>query len=125
MPTRGQLVNTLSNNPTHRLVVVDDELIKRANQRRRISAAFVWSRVDTRYPGDQVIPDTVPGAASAADPNLPAAADEETPRHQLGDGPDMVDIRTLVRVNDDPSSTGRHAALDPEVLRQLEAAGAR
>lgn len=93
------------------LTVADDRAIDRARQSRRIAAAFVWSRVSITPPPDVIIAEPVPGKPS---------------RHELGAAASMVDIRTLgVRIRDDMTSTGRHAALAPEVLAQLEAAGAR
>ncbi|HJP80579.1 MAG TPA: hypothetical protein VJ914_40280 [Pseudonocardiaceae bacterium] len=112
-------MNTVTKDPTARsaLVVVDEYLIQQARERRRISSAFIWSRVPVRYPGDQVIPGTAP------EPRAEQAPVAE-PRHVLGAGPDMVDIRTLVPVRDDLTSTGRHAALDPAVLAALSGARA-
>lgn len=92
------------------LTVADDRAIDRARQSRRIAAAFVWSRVSITPPPDAVIAEPAPANPS---------------RHELGAAPTMVNIRKLVSVRDDITSTGRHAALDPRVLAALEAAGAR
>lgn len=119
MHTRGQLVNTLSKNPIHPLVVVNDELVERACQRRRISAAFVWSRIGVRYAGDQRFGDPAPqqeGQAPTADtPAVEAAV--TGPRHGLGGNPALVDIRALgVTIRE---SHSRHAKLDAEVAEAL------
>lgn len=90
---------------------------KSPEQARRIGAAWAWKRVPLVYPGD--VPTPAPQLPSEPEPTA-----EEQPKHTLGAGPEMVDIRALVPVYDDVSSTGRHHALAPAVLAALSKAGA-
>jgi hypothetical protein len=109
-------------------MVVDDDLVERARQRRRISAAFMWSRIGVRYGGDQRFDDPAPRQESQRqqqeDQALPFPADAAVesavagrPRHGLGENPELVDIRALgVTIRE---SNGRHAKLDADVVEAL------
>lgn len=113
-------------------VGLDEYALDRARQARRIGAAFAWTRVPVFYPGDPVIPElpsTVDEVADApeiiqAAGSVPVAAVVEA-RHALGSSPHLVDIRALISVRDDATSTPRHAELDPSVLAALCAGGGR